>query len=134
MGRSAGGDGLGAVVAGLYRLAWSSSWLLVTGWSGNCGPLATGRPPVAWLAAAATVSVGAANQLASAGHDRHVERSRRRLRIAQLIERCGRGPCSLGPRRLRRQSQVCPACHAGWYCTSRQCTHVRAGAISMAGK
>ena len=42
----------------------------VTGWSGNCRP-AGDRPATGRVAALRpTVSVGAANQLASAGHDR----------------------------------------------------------------
>jgi Bacterial transcriptional activator domain len=90
---------------------WPSSLPPVTGWSGNCGPLATARPPVAWLRCGGPRSALGGQPARHAGHDRHVERSRRRLRIAQLIERRGRGPCSLGPRRRRRQSQELPGCH-----------------------
>jgi hypothetical protein len=95
--QSAAADDLDTVVAGLYRLPWPSSLPPVTGCPATVGrwrPL--GRRPRG-CAAAATVSVGAANQ-------------RRRLRIAQLIERRGRGHCSPGPRRLRRQSQDLPGC------------------------
>jgi hypothetical protein len=48
-GQSAAAEDPDAAVAGLYRLPWPSSLPPVTGWSGNCGPLATARPPVAWL-------------------------------------------------------------------------------------